>query len=67
MDLNEKEDEKIVTFSESKPLVDTEVTPKELDKTVDEIDEYENNEDEESQFTMSADAFTDLELGMIPE
>ena len=34
MDLNEKEDEKIVTFSESKPLVDTEVTPKELDKTV---------------------------------
>ena len=41
MDLNEKEDEKIVTFSESKPLVDTEVTPKELDKTVDEIDEYE--------------------------
>ena len=67
MDLNEKEDEKIVTFSESKPLVDTEVTPKELDKTVDEIDEYENNEDEESQFTMSADAFTDSELGMIPE
>ena len=67
MDLNEKEDEKIVTFSESKPLVETEVTPKELDKTVDEIDEYENNEDEESQFTMSADAFTDSELGMIPE
>ena len=67
MDSNEKEDEKIVTFSESKPLVDTEVTPKELDKTVDEIDEYENNEDEESQFTMSADAFTDSELGMIPE
>ena len=67
MDLNEKEDEKIVTFSESKPLVDTEVTPKELDKTVDEIDEYENKEDEESQFTMSADAFTDSELGMIPE
>ena len=67
MDLNEKEDEKIVTFSESKPLVDTEVTPKELDETVDEIDEYENNEDDESQFTMSADAFTDLELGMIPE
>ena len=67
MDLNEKEDEKIVTFSESKPLVDTEVTPKELDKTVDEIDDYENNEDEESQFTMSADAFTDSELGMIPE
>ena len=67
MDLNEKEDEKIVTFSESKPLVDTEVTPKELDETVDEIDEYENNEDDESQFTMSADAFTDSELGMIPE
>ena len=46
MDLNEKEDEKIVTFSESKPLVDTEVTPKELDETVDEIDEYEEKNNE---------------------
>lgn len=66
MDLNEKEDEKIVTFSESKPLIDTKVTPKELDKTVDEISEYENDEDSESQFSMNADVFTDSELEMIP-
>ena len=68
MDLNEKEDEKIITFSESKPLVDTETTPKELDETVDEIDNYEkeDREEDDSQFSMSADAFTDSELEMIP-
>lgn len=68
MDLNEKEDEKIITFSESKPLVDTETTPKELDETVDEIDNYEkeDSDEDDSQFSMSADAFTDSELEMIP-
>lgn len=68
MDLNEKEDEKIITFSESKPLVDTETTPKELDKTVDEIDNYEkeDSDEDDTQFSMSADAFTDSELEMIP-
>lgn len=68
MDLNEKEDEKIITFSESKPLVDTETTPKKLDETVDEIDNYEkeDSDEDDTQFSMSADAFTDSELEMIP-